>query len=79
MAQGWLVAAAAAAMVLYHINEYSMLTLLAIISSCIFTGMLIYLTKRVHTRGASNEWHYAFWLDGMIVLQAVLVSAAQCV
>lgn len=67
LAIGALVLAGAAACINGLLGGYKPSTLLAIGVSLCSTYQLIR-----QTNGHSDDWHYVFWLDGMLVLQPLL-------
>lgn len=71
----WLVAASATAVALnLYEPHYANSTLIAMLASFVVTAVMILRTALVHRRPIADEWHYAFWLDGMLVLQFCLVT-----
>lgn len=70
----WLGAASATAVALKLTDAlYSNVTLMALLAAFAVTAVLVLRTRAIHRQGQPNEWHYAFWLDGMIVLQLCFV------
>ncbi len=69
----WLVGASATAVALQISGVYPLRVLMALLGIYALAGVLIWRTEQVQQRKEVNEWHYGFWLDGMIFLQAVAV------
>lgn len=70
----WLAGASATAVALNLYEPlYASSTLIAMLASFVVTAVMILRTALVHHRPIADEWHYAFWLDGMLVKQFFLV------